>query len=340
MMWLLSIGHEAGDSLAERNHKSLVVGVTAVTVLCGAIWGLLFAIMGHLWTAIIPWAYVATIATSLLHVWCAKRTDICVVLFLAGIILCPLGVHVLEGGYNRGSFVLLWSSVGPFAGLVLKVRLRVAGLLFAVLSIVQVGAAVAEGLGWNLELQPQPPLWVQCTFFAMNSIGPTGVMLLGACFFLSLAEQETQKANDLLLNILPKHIINELAKKTEQPDDASGIFSGSSGHMTLSGNCIAESQTHVTVMFSDIVGFTSLSSQVQAIAQWQTAWGWLRPQKEVRVPEIGPQVWASLVIFIFPLTTTFQMWVGEWVARGWPGPQTPVPPGPEEKKTAEADVIS
>ena len=208
-----AICNAADDSLADCHRKALMVMVVSFTGSCGVVWGLCFCALGHFATALIPWAYAAVIATILLHAWATKRSSTCIVLFLAGIIVCPLGVHVLEGGYAGSSFVLLWAFVGPFIGLVFQVPVWVAALLFGVVSAVHVGAAVAEGMGWRLAVQAPPPVWVQCTFMAMNSIGPTGAMLLGACFFITLTRREAQRAHELLLNILPKHIIAQLTEQ-------------------------------------------------------------------------------------------------------------------------------
>ena len=267
----LAIGIAANDPLAECHRKSLVVLVSSVTACCGALWGLCFCALGHLGTAVIPWAYVGAITTGLFHTWLTKRTHVCVLLFLTGIIVCPMAVHVLEGGYAGSSFVLLWAFMGPFLGLVLQMPVGGAGLLWCVAAAAHLAAAVAEGLGWRLAFQAPPPPWVQHMFVAMNSAGPTGAMLLGACFFITLARRETHKAQELLLNILPQHIIEQLTAQAagdEGLERSESTIFDSGGHRVIPQTCIAESQNGVTVLFADIVGFTALSSQVVASAPW------------------------------------------------------------------------
>ena len=52
--------------------------------------------------------------------------------------------------------------------------------------------------------------------------------------------------------------------------------------------------------------------------------------KKVCVPKIGLKFPAPLIIFIFCRRKSFLMWVGGWVGRGWPGPQTS-PPAPQPR---------
>ena len=48
-------------------------------------------------------------------------------------------------------------------------------------------------------------------------------------------------------------------------------------------------------------------------------------QKKVCVPKIGLKFPVHLINFVFCRRKSFLMWVGGWVGRGWPGPQTTPP---------------
>jgi len=82
---------------------------------------------------------------------------------------------------------------------------------------------------------------IRTLFFVMNLSFSSVVVFIFASYFVSTALTEREKANRLLLNILPNKIAKTLKTKA-------GV--------------IADAHSEVTVLFADIVGFTRYSSGV------------------------------------------------------------------------------
>ena len=79
----------------------------------------------------------------------------------------------------------------------------------------------------------------------------------------------------------------------------------------------------------------SLNRSGGAAVRWPRCWwvgGWVRGLEKVCVPKISLKFPALLINFIFCPRQIFLMWVGGWVGRGWPGPQTTNPPPPPVTK--------
>lgn len=61
----LSIGSDPRDTADERFRKRLLVGVALVILPVGALWGVLYWLVGEHGVAITPWLYVTGSAISL-----------------------------------------------------------------------------------------------------------------------------------------------------------------------------------------------------------------------------------------------------------------------------------
>ncbi|MFP3882787.1 MAG: adenylate/guanylate cyclase domain-containing protein [Actinomycetota bacterium] len=220
-------------------RRSLVVGA-ALYGLLGLIWGSIYLALGLTIPAMIPYSYVGFAVVVLMFYrltgWFeASRTAI----LLAWLFL-PLILQVTLGGFDSGSAVVLWSLAAPIGSLFVAPRESVlwAGGFIAVLLIAWVAEpqlVAAEGLTPG----------VIRAFFALNLTGVGAAVVLIVRDFLrrlqaARGELEAEKARSdaLLLNVLPGSIAERLK----------------SGEET-----IADRHDEVTILFADIVGFTTMT---------------------------------------------------------------------------------
>lgn len=161
---------------------------------------------------------------------------------LASAYISPFFSTLLLGGIVQSSFVIMWGLVGPMFALAVYKPKQAAYwfLLFCMLVVVSVM------LQPYLRTENNVPFIGKTIIAAFNTINIAG-MVFGAMLFLVLQRNtaydsvhiEKGKAEDLLLNILPKEIV-ELLKNEPK------VF--------------ADHYDEASILFADAVDFTSLSA--------------------------------------------------------------------------------
>jgi guanylate cyclase len=153
-------------------------------------------------------------------------------------LLVPLIVQTMLGGFARSGFVALWSMMAIMGALNILDRRQALGWLLAY-SILVFIAGLLEPIVSQLA-QGIPDI-IRTIIFVWNGI------IIGALIFLTFRyltdELNTarSRANDLLLNILPKDIADILK---------------------VESRTIADQYDSASVMFADFVGFTPLTAQM------------------------------------------------------------------------------
>lgn len=166
--------------------------------------------------------------------------------------IAPFFGTLTLGGIVSSSFVIMWGIVGPLFALVLY-KPRQAAYWFLVFCILVTICVISQPYlpqGNNI-----PILW-QSILAAFNGVNIAG-MVFGALLFFVIqrdaayklldiekgkVETEKGKAESLLLNILPKDIAEFLKNEPK-------VF--------------ADSYDQTSILFADVVNFTSLSADLQ-----------------------------------------------------------------------------
>jgi adenylate cyclase len=213
---------------------------TVLYALLGIIWGSTYLIIGLTAPAIIPYGYVALVAVVLLVYRTTNSFAITRTVILLSWLVLPLLLQLFLGGFNSGSAAVLWAVAAPIGSLFVAPRqspIWAGGFVTALLA-----AWVAEP--W---LEPVTGISAEVirTFFALNltAVG-IAVVLIVRDFLLRLqmARQELEfekaKSDQLLLNVLPVSIAERLKGGEET---------------------IADRLDDVSIVFTDLVGFTPLS---------------------------------------------------------------------------------
>ncbi|HEX6300074.1 MAG TPA: adenylate/guanylate cyclase domain-containing protein [Acidimicrobiia bacterium] len=225
-----------GSSPTQAARRSFLLG-TVVYGLLGIIWGSIYMAMGLTIPAMIPFSYVGFAALVLLFYRVTDRFAISRTAILLAWLVLPLLLQVSLGGFESGSAAVLWSLAAPVGSIFVSPRESVAwaGGFVAVLLV-----------GWVAEpgLEPAPGVTAEGirTFFALNLVGVGITVVLVIRDFLRRLEaanreleQEKERSEALLLNVLPASIAERL-KEGEQT--------------------IADRLDEVTIVFTDLVGFT------------------------------------------------------------------------------------
>jgi guanylate cyclase len=163
------------------------------------------------------------------------------------ILLAPTLSMAPLGGFLNSGGVGLWGILAPLGALVFD-DVRSASRWYAAYVLVFLGSGFAGELYGGVA--SQPPRWFTTTMLGLNvAVGGTIVFTLLAAFArqrrdaLAALREEQAKAENLLLNILPRSIADRLKAETRT---------------------IADQFTSASILFADVVDFTRLAERLPA----------------------------------------------------------------------------
>jgi guanylate cyclase len=247
--WVERIGEDPADSIELRTRKRVLV-VTSMTVALLAIaWGAVYLALGEPVAAIIPWTYTTAVVVSLAVFGVNRRFPWFRTTQLLLILLLPFLLQIALGGFVNASAVIIWSFLAaPLGALAMSDRREAIVWLLAYVNLVLLAQLIQPSLAIDNNL----PSGVIAALFVANITAATGVAFFAVHYFvgekdeaLALLDVEREKSDRLLRNVLPKDIAETLRET----------------HDTLAIRYPA-----VTVMFTDVVGFTPLADRLEADA--------------------------------------------------------------------------
>jgi guanylate cyclase len=219
--------------------KRLQVAMTIVSVPFVAIWGLMIIAVGRVDAGVQPFGYCLASVALLAYLSVTKRYDLFRWLHTLFVMLGPFALHLYLGGFAPSGGAILWSLIAPVAAMMFVGR-RQSLLWVACITVMLIAGAVRE----LVSPTPNPlPAWAITVFFAFNTAGMLFFLYFSMSHFTGRIQAEQERADRLLLNILPKPIAETLKRRPR---------------------VIAERFESVTVVFGDLVGFTGLSQRMDA----------------------------------------------------------------------------
>lgn len=242
---LAGIGAVDGEPTQARIERGAFVLATCLYGILGILWGSLYMVLGFVTPALIPYGYVVIAAALLVWLHLTARFGPARDGVLLAWLVLPLLLQISMGGFVAGSAVVLWSIAAPIGALFFspgRATLWSVGFIACLLA------------AWAVEplLDPAPGVEsdVIRVFFAMNLAGVGVAVVLILRDFLSRLQQarsdleaEKDRSERLLLNVLPEPI----AKRLKEGEKV-----------------IADRLDEVSVVFADLVGFTSLADGMPA----------------------------------------------------------------------------
>ncbi len=238
------VGADPDDDEDLRARKALLVLISVLILPVSAVWGVLYLALGSP-VGVVPFVYFGVLLAAL--VVFSRTRDFPRFLFVSqvDILLAPTLSMIPLGGFVGSSSVGLWGILAPLGALVFS-DVRSAARWYGAWVVVFLGAGIAgEIVGpiWD-----PLPAWFTTTMLALNiAVGGTIVFTLLAVFAgerrdaLAALRVEQEKAENLLLNILPRSIADRL-KAQDRP--------------------IADQFESASILFADVVDFTPWSERL------------------------------------------------------------------------------
>jgi guanylate cyclase len=241
---LALVGVDPHDDEDLRARKALLVLISVLILPVAALWGALYLGFGSP-VGVVPLVYFGVLLGAILVFSRTRDFPRLLVVGQVDVLLAPTLSMIPLGGFLESGGVGLWGILAPLAAVVFS-DVRSATRWYVAYLIVFLGSGIAgEVIGpiWS-----PVPGWFTSTMLAMNiAVGGTIVFTLLAVFArqrrdaLAALRLEQAKAENLLLNILPRSIADRLKAETGPIADQFGSAS---------------------ILFADLVDFTPWSERL------------------------------------------------------------------------------
>jgi len=239
------IGADPRDSDELRLRKALLVAVCVLILPISLVWGAIYLALGAT-AGLIAWLYLVISVGAIVIFSRTRDTAWLLRVELLDIVLAPTVSMAFVGGFVGSGAVGLWGILAPLGALVFDGARAGVRWFVAFVALFLVSGLVGELVGGGRSILPA---WFESTMVALN------VTVAGAVVFGLLAQfvrqrevalaamrVEQDRAENLLLNILPRSIADKLKADTAT---------------------IADQFAAASILFADVVDFTPLSERLQ-----------------------------------------------------------------------------
>jgi len=249
---LLARGLLPQDTDEERLRKSTLTLAVLCIVPVSTVWVVTYLVLGLPLSAAIPFGYQVFAVASLGYFFVTKRYRFFRFSQLLLMLLLPFILQWSLGGFVASSAVMLWALASPFGALMFSGAREAVPWFVAYLALTLVSVVIDPNLPSR-----EIPSGVVIAFFGLNTAAVSSTTYLLLQYFVRQREKtmaaldekhraleiEQARSERLLLNILPQPIAERLKRHEE---------------------VIADSFEDVTVLFADIVDFTTYSAERSA----------------------------------------------------------------------------
>jgi guanylate cyclase len=231
------IGADARDDDETRLRKALLVVVSVLVLPISLAWGAIYLAFG-VTAGLLAWLYAA-ISVAAIAVFARTRDmERFLRVELLDILIAPTISMAFVGGFVGSGAVGIWGILAPLGALVFKGARAGVRWFVAFVAMFLVWGIVGELSG----LESPLPAWFESTMIALN-VTVAGAVVFGLLAqFVRQREQaldalqvEQDRAETLLLNILPESIAEKLKTDT---------------------TTIADQFAAASILFADVVDFT------------------------------------------------------------------------------------
>jgi guanylate cyclase len=242
---LSKLGADAGDDDEARLRKGLLVLLAVGVWPISLTWATLFLALGS-WTGLFAAAYLAISVASIVLFARTGNARVLLRIQLLDILIAPTISMGPLGGFLGSGAVGLWGLLAPLGALVFN-GVRSGARWYVAFVVLFLGSGIAGSVIGPIAPVPE---WFANVILALNVVvGGTVFFTLLAIFYqqrldaLVALRGEHERAENLLLNILPGSIAERLKARPET---------------------IADGFREVSVLFADVVEFTPRAEKLAA----------------------------------------------------------------------------
>jgi adenylate cyclase len=245
-MSFLSIANKfathASDTDDTRAEKNAIFLAAISCCAAGVVWSAMYyVVFGAVLTAALPLVFVVLVGGALIWSQVSGNYRYAITAQIACIIGVTTALQWSIGGLYDSGFVMAWASMGPLIALMFFTLRQSLVWLGVFLISVALTAVFDDYFSQNGLIVPDTARQI---FFVMNLCVPSIIVFAFASYFIRSARHERQKADALLLNILPAKVAQRLKSQR-------GV--------------IADEYEDVCVLFADIVEYTAYSHMMRPV---------------------------------------------------------------------------
>ena len=241
MISLKNFAKEEGDSHELAFRKLLILLIASMCSLCGIAWSALYYfVFGFGVIASLPISFTFIVGTTIIISHYSRNYKLLVLVQLTCITWISALIQWTIGGIDQSGFVTAWSFLGPLGAVIFLSLRQAIGWMLMFLFIVVISAVYEPAL-----LGYVPPITgvVKVIFYIMNIGTASTVVFVASAWFMSSIQKEKRRSDNLLLDILPAEVAEELKEK---------------------GHSDARQFENVTVLFTDFKGFSNHAEKLSA----------------------------------------------------------------------------
>ncbi|TGK02012.1 guanylate cyclase [Leptospira selangorensis] len=222
----------------DKLHKDGLINFSMAFTAAGFLWSFLYFMLGFPQSALIPGGYAVLSLLSLFFVFVTGKYLAFRFLQFLFILILPVLLQLSLGGFENSGAVIIWAILCPLGALSFA-PIRQGLVWFGLFLVVLVLTGLSE---FYLHLPvPKVERNMQILFFVINIVGAGTLTFFSLYYFISKNKQEHDRAENLLLNILPEPIAERLKRNP---------------------STIADGYKLVSILFADIENFTVISQKV------------------------------------------------------------------------------
>ena len=233
-----NIGAESTDDLETKSLKALLVYLAVLIWPISIVWAVLYLALGASAGSVAFLYFLVSVASIGLFAR-TRNFELLLRIQLLDITLAPTLSMWPTGGFLASGAVGVWGILGPLGALVFT-SVRSSVRWYFLFAIAFLGAGVLGELTGGISVLPR---WFSTTMLALNVVVAGAVMFTLLAVFARQRQDAQDRAETLLLNILPRAIADKLK---EQPQTIADAFASAS------------------ILFADVVDFTPMAQQVSA----------------------------------------------------------------------------
>jgi adenylate cyclase len=251
------------DSPAERRSKVTLVVITGLCTIASIIWGTLYyVIFGPIITTFITYGFTVVLGAALPIYFITKRFTILLYVFFFMIFWNPIAMQWSLGGFAASGVVMLWSILAPFSSLMFQNIRKATGWFLAYVMLLLFSLYFDSYVSqWASPLSNK----ISMLFFGMNIIGPSFIIFCSMMYFVNAFQKEHKRSEKLLLHLTEER--EKLADMTALLKRMFGRYLSTEVMNSLIENPSAlelgGERRRVTIMMTDLRGFTALSERLE-----------------------------------------------------------------------------
>jgi guanylate cyclase len=235
------IGATRDETEDMRLQRNLLLIGTLMFIVAGAVWGLTYMSFGEFLAGSIPFGYSIFSASNVVMFAVARRYRLFLFSQLLLILLLPFLLMMALGGFINSSAVILWAFICPLGALLFDEPRNAPRWFLAYLGLIVLSGIIQPYVRSTNSLSTTTII----TFFVMNLGGVSIFVFVLVSYFVGQKNIFQEKAETLLLNILPKEIARILKYENRT---------------------IADHYEEASILFADMVDFTPMSAEMTPVA--------------------------------------------------------------------------